>query len=54
MCLKLNSTIFVHVLCMVCSLGTSVSINIINGLMSVIEIQCVLLEAGTTYKIAVA
>jgi hypothetical protein len=54
MCLTLNSTIFVHVLCKVCSVGTSVSINIINRLMSVMEVQCVLPEAGTTCKMVCA
>jgi len=54
MCLTLNSTIFVHVLCMVCSVEASVSINIIKRLMSVMEIQCVLLEAGATCKVVIA
>jgi hypothetical protein len=48
--LTLDSTIFVHVLCVVCSVETSVSINIINRLMSVMEMQCVLLETGITCK----
>jgi hypothetical protein len=50
MCVTLNSTIFVHVLCTVCT----VSINIITRLMFVMEVQCVLLEAGTTRKMVIA